>query len=188
MVQHPGRPAEVAVCFQGGKGVGKGTWGRVLTQIAGKHGMHITSSDGLTGRFNDHLRDVVLLFADEALKPYDKDGESRLKGLITEPRIAYEGKGRDIVSGRNMLHIVMASNEDWFVPAGLDGERRFMMQRANGKRAGQHSWFQALHDELNSGGLQALMWDLMNRDIGSWDPRQGIPATQAFVEQNLGPL
>ncbi len=185
MIQHPGRPAEVAICFQGGKGVGKGTWGRALASLAGKHGMQITSSDQLTGRFNDHLRDVILLFADEALKPYDKDGESRLKGLITEPRIAYEGKGRDIITDRNMLHVVMASNEDWFIPAGLEGERRFMMQRANRKWVGNHDKFQRLHDELHAGGYSALLWELMQRDIKGWAPRQDIPTTQAFVEQKL---
>lgn len=190
MVQHPGRPAEVAVCFQGGKGVGKGTWGRALSSIAGKHGMQVTSSDQLTGRFNDHLRDVILLFADEALKPYDKEGESRLKGLITEPRIAFEGKGRDIVSGRNMLHVIMASNEDWFVPVGLDNERRFMLQMANRKRAGQHGWFQKLHDELVAGGYERLLWDLLHREIGDWAPRKAIPSTAAYIEQklrNMGP-
>lgn len=191
MVQHPGRPAEVAICFQGGKGTGKGTWGRALASLAGKHGMQITSSEQLTGRFNDHLRDVILLFADEALKPYDKDGESRLKGLITEPRLAYEGKGRDVISAKNMLHIVMASNEDWFIPAGLDGERRFMLSRTNNKRIGQHKWFEKLHDQLDRGGLSALLWDLLHRDIGNWSPRQQVPATSGLIEQkirNLGPV
>lgn len=191
MVQHPGRPAEVAICFQGGKGVGKGTWGRTLASLAGKHGMQITSSDQLTGRFNDHLRDMILLFADEALKPYDKDGESRLKGLITEPRIAYEGKGRDVVSGLNRLHIVMASNEDWFVPVGLDGERRFMVAQASDSKRGQHAWFQKLNDELDGGGYAGLLWDLLHRDITGWAPRKGIPSTNAMVDQkirNLTPM
>ena len=191
MAQHPGRPAEVAVCFQGGKGVGKGTWGRALQALAGKHGMQVASSKQLTGQFNSHLRDVILLFADEALRPYDKEAEGLLKAIITEPALAFEGKGKDIVSGRNMLHLVMASNEDWFVPAGLDGERRFLLQRANGRRAGQHGWFEALNDELHAGGHSALLWDLLHRDVEGWAPRRGIPSTRAFVEQklrNMGPV
>ena len=185
MVQYPGAPAEVAICFQGGKGVGKGTWGRALASLAGKHGMQITSSDQLTGRFNDHMRDLIFLFADEALKPYDKEGESRLKGLITEPRIAFEGKGRDVVSGKNHLHIMMASNEDWFVPAGLEGERRFMVQRANNSKVGKIRFFSKLNDELRRGGLQSLLYDLMNRDIKGYKPRINIPITTAYVNQKL---
>ncbi|RUQ90281.1 hypothetical protein ELZ20_15425 [Brucella abortus] len=191
MVQHPGTPAEVAVCFQGGKGVGKGTWFRALATLAGAHGMQITSSEQLTGRFNSHLRDVIFLFADEAIKPYDKDGESRLKGIITEPTLTYEGKGRDAVVGRNRVHLGMASNEDWFVPMGLDGERRFLLQRANNKRAGQQAFFDKLNRQLEGGGLQSLLWDLLNRDLKGFSPRSGIPATAAAVEQkirNLNPV
>jgi hypothetical protein len=84
-----------------------------------------------------------------------------------------------------MLHVVMASNEDWFIPAGLDGERRFMMQRANERRQGQHGWFARLHEELEAGGLSALLWDLLQRDITGWAPRSGIPSTRAFVDQKL---
>lgn len=193
MVQRPGDPAEVAVCFQGTKGVGKGTFFRALCSIAGKHGMQITSSEHLTGRFNDHLRDVLFLFADEAVKAYDKDGESRLKGLITEPVLTFEGKGRDARTGRNRLHIGMASNEDWFVPMGLDGERRFLLQRANTLWAGDaNKWkFDALNRQLQDGGLEALLFDLLDRDISGWSPRDRIPTTTASVDQkirNMGPV
>ncbi len=184
LVQHPSRPAEVAICFKGGKGTGKGTWGRALVGLAGKHGMHITSPDQITGRFNDHLRDVILLFADEAITPYNKAEEGRLKGLITEPRIAYEGKGKDIISDRNMLHIMMASNEDWFVPFGLE-ERRFMVQQANNKRKGDIKFFEALNKQLDGRGYSALLWDLMQRDIGDWAPRKRIPATKAAIDQQI---
>lgn len=191
MVQHPGRPAEVAISFQGSKGVGKGTWFRTLAQLAGKHGMQITSSEHLTGRFNDHLRDVVFLFADEAVKAYDKDGESRLKGLITEPTLVYEGKGRDARRGKNRLHVGMASNEDWFVPMGLDGERRFLLQRANTKWVGRNDLFQALNDQLDDGGRAALLWDLLERDVEGWAPRLAIPTSAAAMEQKImgmGPI
>ncbi|UFK26729.1 integrase [Roseobacter phage RDJL6] len=191
MIQHPGSPAEVAICFQGGKGIGKGTWFRTLAQLAGRHGMQITSSEHLTGRFNDHLRDCIFLFADEAVKAYDKDGESRLKGLITEPTLVYEGKGKDARRGKNRLHVGMASNEDWFVPMGLDGERRFLLQRANNKRVNQHDWFQKLNDQLDQGGRAALLWDMMQRDISGWAPRREIPTSAAAVEQKImgmGPI
>lgn len=147
--------------------------------------MQVTSSDQLTGRFNSHLRDVIVLFADEALKPYDKDGESRLKGLITEPRLAYEGKGQDVQTGKNRLHVIMASNEDWLIPTNLDEERRFMLCLANRKRAGQHAWFGKLNDELERGGYSALLWDLLQRGIGDWAPRSRVPMTRGLIDQKL---
>ena len=44
--------------------------------------------------------------------------------MITEPTLAIERKGQDTETVPNMLHILMASNNQWIVPAGLD-ERRF---------------------------------------------------------------
>lgn len=185
MVQHPGKPAEVAVCFQGGKGIGKGTWGRALATLAGRHGMQITSPQQLTGRFNLHLRDIITLFADEAIRPFHAESESILKGALTEPRLTYEGKGKDAISGPNRLHVIMASNEDWFVPAGLDFERRFVVQKSNNKWQGKHGKFTKLYAELNSGGYAALLWDLLKHDIHNWAPRLDMPITQALIEQKL---
>lgn len=185
MVQKPNSPAEVALCFQGEKGVGKSTFCRALMALAGKHGVPISSSKQVTGRFNSHLRDCILLFADEAVNPYDKDAEAMLKSMITEPRIAFEQKGVDIRIGRNRLHVVMASNEDWFVPMGLDGERRFMMARANNSWQGEFKKFKELHRQLENGGLQAMLWDLLQRDITGWAPRQNVPNTEAAIEQKI---
>ena len=59
---------------------------------------HISSVDHLAGRFNAHLRDACLLFADEAYWPGDRSDEGTLKRLITEPTLFIEAKGRDGVT------------------------------------------------------------------------------------------
>jgi hypothetical protein len=61
-------------------------------RLFGQHGLRIQSREHLTGRFNPHLRDCCLLFADEAYWPGDKTAEGILKGLITEPDIPIEAK------------------------------------------------------------------------------------------------
>nr|WVL52638.1 DUF5906 domain-containing protein [Xanthomonas nasturtii] len=152
MFQRPSQPAEVAIAFKGAKGTGKGTLGRILQHIAGAQGLHISSPEHITGRFNSHLQNCICLFADEAFWAGDKSGEAKLKALVTEPTVAYEGKGRDAVMGKNLIHIVMASNSDWVVPAGLDGERRFAVFEVNDSRKDDHAFFDALNRQLNDGG------------------------------------
>jgi hypothetical protein len=190
MVQRPWEMAEVALCFQGEKGTGKGTFARYLCALAGRHGLHISSSDQLSGRFNAHLRDLIFLFADEALRPGDKAAESRLKALLTEPMLAFEGKGRDVESGRNFVRVVMATNEDWVVPMGAAGEeRRFVVQRANSSWKGKAERFRRVDEQMKAGGTGGLLWDLMQRDITGWHPRDSMPRTRAGAEQrvrNLG--
>lgn len=186
MVQKPSRAAEVAVCFRGQKGTGKGTLLRALTAICGAHGLHISSPEHLVGRFNSHLQNCIFLFADEAFWAGDKAGESKLKQLVTEPTLTYEGKGRDAVTGKNMIHVGLASNSDWVVPAGLDGERRFAVFEVNESRKGDKAFFDALNRQLyRDGGLQAMLHDLLVRNLGDWAPRDGVPATQALMDQKV---
>lgn len=188
MVQNPDKRAEVAIVFKGQKGTGKGTWGKVLAKLAGRHGMHISNQTHLTNHFNAHLRDCVFLFADEAMWAGDKKGESELKRLITEPSLVYEAKGKDAVTGRNHLHVMMASNEDWVVPASMEDERRFAVFDVDGKFRGNRSFFDALYKQLDDGGLAALLWDLKARDISKFHPRARVPMTKALADQKLRSL
>lgn len=185
MFQRPSEAAEVAIAFRGAKGTGKGTLGRVLQHIAGAHGLHISSPEHITGRFNSHLQNCICLFADEAFWAGDKSGEAKLKALVTEPTVAYEGKGRDAVMGKNLIHIVMASNSDWVVPAGLDGERRFAVFEVNDSRKDDHAFFRALNRQLDNGGRAAFLHDMLARDIRGWHPRNDIPQNGALAEQKL---
>ena len=181
--QRPWEPGGTALVFRGPKGTGKSTLGRTFVRLFGQHGMHVSSPSLLTGRFNIHLRDVVALFADEAFWAGDKTGEGILKGLITEPTLAYEGKGRDVETGRNCVHLIMASNEEWVVPAGLDGERRFAVFGVEDDRRDRGYWVR-LNAELNSGGLAHMLMDLLARDIDGFDPH-AVPATRALIEQKV---
>lgn len=125
----------------------------------------------------------MCLFADEAFWAGDKAGEAALKQLVTEPTITYEGKGRDAVMGKNHVHIIMASNSDWVVPAGMDGERRFAVFNVNSDRKGDHEFFRALNRQLDEGGRAALLHDMLRRDIRNWHPRDNVPQTEALAEQ-----
>lgn len=187
-VQHPGERAEVALVFRGDKGTGKGTLGRAMRDIFGVHGLHISSPGHLTGRFNAHLRDCVLMFADEAFWAGDKASESVLKQLITESTMMYEQKGIDARSEQNHIHIIIASNEHWVVPAGINGERRFCILDALTNRQGDRAYFNRLNRQLRDGGLEAMLFDLLARDLAGRHPRENIPVTTAMTEQKTRSL
>ncbi len=180
-VQYPSKPAETAIVLKGKKRAGKGTFGKAFYKLFGEHGITSSNSKHLVGNFNGHLRSCVVLFADEAFYAGDKDGESKLKGLITEPALMYESKGKNPVMGRNCLHIIMASNLDWVVPAGMDNERRFAVFELEDNNRNTQEW-NKLYDELNNGGREAMLYDLMNRDISNFDPMR-VPQTEALAAQ-----
>lgn len=181
-IQRPDEQAEVALVFRGKKGSGKGAFGRTMRELFGQHGLQITASQHLTGRFNAHLRDCCLLFADEAIVPGDREAESVLKGIITEPVLTIEGKGVNLVQAKNRLHIIMSSNHAWVVPATID-ERRFAIFDVPDKRIGDRAYFKALFAQLDNGGRAAMLYDLMQMDLGDWHPRENIPKNDARNKQ-----
>lgn len=188
-VQHPDERAEVVLVMQGKRGTGKGTVGNAMCKVFGQHALQISSAEHLVGRFNGHLRDTVLLFADEAYWPGNKGAEGTIKRLVTEPTIFIEAKGRDGVEVPNLLHIMMASNEDWVVPAG-ERERRYFVLKVSDDKLQDQGWFKAINDQLDNGGYKAMLHDLLHHDLGDFHPRQ-LPKCNDLTGQqalSLGPL
>ena len=187
MLQKPGTSPEAAICFRGTEGAGKGTLARALLTIAGAHGLTVSSPLQFAGRFNAHLRSVAFLFADEAGWQGNREAEGILKQLVTESVISYEGKGADIVSGRNLVHLMMASNNEWVVPAGLNA-RRFAVFDVSDARSNDRGYFGAINAQMRAGGHEAMLHDLLELDLGDWHPSRGIPKTQALAEQKINSL
>lgn len=183
MFQRPWEVAESVLVFRGDEGVGKGTLARVLMRIAGAHGLTVASSQQVTGRFNSHLRNCIFLFSDEVNWRGNKTAEGMLKALVTEPVISYEQKGKDIVNGPNLIHMMMATNEKWVVPAG-ETARRFMVTDVLDTRKGDAAFWNALWAQMEAGGFQGFLHDMLARDLSDWRPGM-IPKTQGLAEQKL---
>ena len=152
-----------------------------MKYLLGQHGLAISNAKHLIGHFNAHLRDTVLLFADEAFFAGDRAHVSILKALITESDLIIEAKYQNAVPSKNYLHIVMASNERWVVPASLES-RRFVVFDVATSRIGDHPYFAAIEHELASGGYEALLHELLSRDIADVNLRR-IPITDALITQ-----
>jgi hypothetical protein len=186
LFQHPNKAGEVAIVLRGSKGAGKGIFGRWVHRAWGQHGMHIANPSHLVGNFNAHLRDCVFLFADEAFFAGDRQHESVLKALITEEVILIEGKYQNAVEALNMLHGLMASNSKWVVPASHD-ERRYCVLDVADNRLGDYPYFDAISNQMETGGLAAMIHDLLRRDVSKFNVR-AFPGSRALDEQKLHSL
>lgn len=182
MLQNPTKPTEVVVVMRGRKGTGKGMLARLLRQIFGAHGLQISDRKHLVGSFNAHLMQLCFLFADEAIWPGDKSAEGVLKRLVTEPTLLVEPKGIDAFEVPNRLSIFMASNEQWVVPASTD-ERRFVVFDVSDRRKQDFQYFSNLLADLDAGGREAFLHDMLAMDLKGWHPRQDIPQTQGLADQ-----
>lgn len=185
-VQRPGQQGHTAIVVRGTRGAGKGVFAQWFGGLFGRHFMQITNPQQLVGQFNHHLRDTVVLYADEAFFAGDKRHEAVLKGLVTERFFTSEAKYQQAEMALNCLHIIIAANEDWVVPAGPH-ERRFLVLQAGDKNLQDGAFFDAIERQMLDGGREALLHELLSRDLSRFSPRQ-VPRTAGLQEQKAHSL
>lgn len=164
MLRHPHHQGETAIVWRGRQGAGKGTIARVMGKVLGQHFIHVHNVKHLVGNFNAHLRDALLVFSDEALWAGDKAAEGILKAMITEPTLLLEPKGRDVFSVPNRVHLLMATNNEWAAPVGVD-DRRFCIIDTPDFQIGNEEYFDRLYAALDGGELAAFVDFLLKRPV-----------------------
>lgn len=183
-VQKPDRPGYSAIVLRSGQGTGKSFFAtQIFGALFGRHFLHVSDPKHLVGSFNAHLRDCVVLFGDEAFYAGDKKHESVLKMLVTEDMLVIEPKGVDAEMSSNCVHLILASNDSWVVPAGLD-DRRFLVLDVSETHKEDTTYFNELQNTLDSGGREALLHMLLNYDLSEFTVRV-VPKTKALQEQKL---
>lgn len=187
--QEPGYQSEVAVVMRGKPGTGKGTFVRALGRIFERHFAHLDKTADLVGNFNAAISGKIIVFGDEAFWAGDKREVAALKRLITEPTLRITRKGIDSVQESNSIHLFMATNDDWSIPAQL-GERRFLALKVSSARMGDQAYFQAVEKELLDGGLSAFL-DMMLKRPFDRQALRTVPKTEelrAQQAQSLSPV
>jgi len=182
IVKDPGgeRPG-TSLVLRGKQGTGKGCFATQFGLLFGSHFLHITNQNQLVGRFNLHLTECLVAFVDEGFWAGDKSGEGVIKGLVTEKDRLCEPKGKDLFMVENHLNLIVASNHDWVIPAGLE-ERRFFVLDVADTHAQDHKYFAAIFQQMQNGGREAMLYELQQLDISKINLRV-FPRTEALMDQ-----
>lgn len=183
MIQRPDERVGVSLVLRGKQGTGKGVMCTQLGKLLGKHFVHVQHHKHLLGNFNAHLKDALLVFADEAFWAGDKANEGVLKAMVTEGQLPIEYKGKDVIYVKNHVHLLVASNQEWVVPAGLE-ERRWCILDVGEGHMQDAAYFQALTDQMMHGGSEALLFLLQHRELKGKDLRK-FPQTEALLENKM---
>ena len=186
MVQHPMDKIGVGLVLRGRKGTGKTKFGELLGGLFKAHHKIVSRAEHVTGNFNRHLEDTLLLQADEAYWAGAKASEGALKDLLTNPEITIERKGVDAYTAPNYTRILFTSNEEFVVPASLD-ERRFAVFDVGIERKQDSKYFSQLDRWYNTGGAGALLEYLKTFDLSTTNLRL-VPQTDALQDQKLEAL
>jgi hypothetical protein len=185
IVQKPGgeKPG-TAVVLRGERGTGKGVFAEIFGKIFGHHFLQVTNAKQVTGQFNAHLKNCLLLYLDEAWFAGDKSSEGVLKGLITSDRHMIELKGKDAFMVSNHVNCIIASNSLWVVPVG-NKERRFFLLDVSNNYIQNHKYFKAISNQMyKQNGISAMLYDLLSVDISKHNLREA-PKTRGLFDQLL---
>jgi hypothetical protein len=163
------------------EGTGKSTLGVVMRDIFGPHGAIVDDKEQLTGKFNALLETKSLVVGEEILWANDRRTADKLKSRITSDTLPIEAKGVDTREVPNRLHLILTTNHDHAVAAGVR-DRRFFVLDVSDERAQDQEWFGPLYRDLADGGTEQFLWFLQNLELGNWNPRD-LPRTAESIEQ-----
>ncbi len=182
VVQRGGKPAGVAVVLKSeSEGTGKSFFAKSFGRLFGKHFKHVVNADHLVGKFNSHMRDCRVMFADEAFYAGDRKHEGVLKAIITEERLMVELKGIDPSMEPNYMALIMASNLLFVVPAHHSARRYFVLEVLTTKMQ-DSVYFNSIQADLDDGGYESLLHFLQHLPLDGFDIR-AVPKTEALAKQ-----
>lgn len=182
-LQNPRDKPGVALVMQSAEeGTGKTMFAQYVLRLFGQYGSVSTNSDHLFGKHNFHLAHKLMVFADESVWAGNHHHKAMLNNLITGNSLSFEPKGVDSFNLDNYLRLMMATNNDWAVPAGAFA-RRFCVVRVSNRYRRDWDYFEALKQEMKGDGPACLMKFLL--DFKLTRNLNNIPMTDALRVNKL---
>jgi hypothetical protein len=149
MIQRPSvkLPMPVFVSAEGG---GKGSLLRLFTAILGDNKILQTQepSEEVWGKFNSLMLNAYLVCLDEINKKEMKDCEGKIKGLITEPTMRINDKGKSRFPVVSYHKFIAFSNPDAYGNEPMtttEGDRRKFFVQCSDELVQNHSYFNTFY-------------------------------------------
>jgi hypothetical protein len=185
-LQRPGEKPGVMIILISGQGTGKGTLARILQRTWSATFLQISDMNAITGSFNAALERSFIVFADEALFAGDRRASDALKSLVTEPTILINEKHQPARQVHSFHRFFAATKANHLKATDRDDRRDFTL-RVSECRKGDTAYWQALYHEIEHGGVEAMVHDLLAMDLSEFNVRVK-PDTDELLEQKLQSL
>jgi hypothetical protein len=105
---------------------------------------------------------------------------------VTEPVIHINEKHQPARQTRSYHRFIAATNANHFKNTENDDRRDFTL-RVSEIHKGDHDYWKALYDEIENGGVAAMVHDLLTMDLSEFNVRVK-PVTKELLEQKLNSL
>lgn len=165
LIQTTGRPSErspVSLFVWGEHGSGKSIVFDHIAKLFGNHGITLSKSEELTGTFNKHLMTGCFAVCEEAVYGHDQKAAATLKDILTRRTMNIHPKNVDMFTAPNFLRFTFIGNHQDNIPM-TEGERRYEVFHVSSHRIDDQVWFDRIIREMDTGGLEAMFYDLQTR-------------------------
>lgn len=179
MIQKPGRRGMSCIVLKGDEGTGKSIITDIFRDAFGGHATVVTKPETLL-KWNLRIGQSVFVVLNEVVWGGNRSLDGPLKEMITDPMLDVEEKFIPSFSVRNCVHLMMCSNKDWVAPIGRTDRRYLVLDVAN-THVNDPSYFLPLVEEIENGGREAFLYELMHRDMTGFNPTE-IPVPEGYQE------
>lgn len=181
-IQKPEEKPGIMVVLLGGEGIGKGTLEQILRKIFEATTLLVSDVNSVVGRFNACLERAYIVFMDEAVFKGDVRLTERLKSFVTSKHIQIEEKHQPERSIESYHRFFSASNAKHFAQIDSDNRRMFYL-KVSEKFKGNSKYWDRLYAAINNGEIEAMMYNLIQRDLSSFDIRSRPESSELLMQK-----
>lgn len=180
-IQNPGAKLDTALVLHGPQGTGKNLFFEAYGKIYGEH-FSVITQDTMEDQFNsDWVDRKLFVLADEIVAVQERTHvKNKLKTMITGDKIRINQKMIAAYPEKNFFNMVFLSNEANPVVLEKRDRRHLVIWTPEAR---DQEFYNAVREEIDNGGVQALHQYLLNWDCGDFKSYTKPPATHA--KQNL---
>jgi hypothetical protein len=188
IIREPENKTGTSLALRGEEGAGKNLLFDYFGRILGHGYLMVSNADHIYGKHNQHLADVLLLHAAEALYPGDRKHRSIIRSLITDATRMVEPKFIDATPVVNHLRLALSTNEERVAAVTRTDRRWTTLDLGERKIAGE--LLQRFLKERDAGGPAALLHHLLMMEYDTQLARGNIKNEVRREQQiyNLEPL
>jgi hypothetical protein len=180
VLQRPGEKINHAVVLLGERqGTGKDTVLRPVFEAVGDKNWSLCNPEAFSGQFNSYLLAQVV-YVPEIMNFHRKEIGNKLKDLMTVPQYAVT------INEKHTKPYIIPKIQNWFMSTNYedalsleDSDRRFWVFKILLENPLPESYYKALHNWLDAGGVEKAAGWLMDRDISAFNPMAAAPMTDA---------
>ena len=180
--QNVGKPSRIIVAIRSTEQqIGKSLLTEYLEKMLGVSYFYTNDAANVFSKFNSQIRGKILVVLDEAVFAKDLKLAAIIKSTATAASIPSEEKFVKPILLPSGINILITTNEEHIAHIERS-DARYWIITASPHKFGDTDYFLSVVDERDSGGAEALLWLLLNREISNFIPSRDVPKNNAELD------